>query len=196
AARAARATAMRMCSLSPRIAAHALVLSLLVTMEIAVAARAAAPPRAPAAPTVVANPGGTRIWPDVAPGSESWRQQEVTYANTPVGTVVMNVVTPRLTPFLPEASKATGSAVIVAPGGAFVALAWSREGTDVAQWLQARGIAAFVLAYRTIEKRGPGVPQLDQDAAARYGIADAVQAIAVVRAHAAEWHVVPERVGI
>ena len=49
-----------------------------------------------------------RIWPGPAPGSEHWTQKERTFEHTPVGTVVMNVVTPTLTPYLPERSKATG----------------------------------------------------------------------------------------
>ena len=63
------------------------------------------------------------IWPGVAPGSENWTQKERTTANTPIGTVVFNVVTPTLTAYLPERTKSTGTGVIIAPGGAFVALA-------------------------------------------------------------------------
>ena len=136
------------------------------------------------------------IWPGVAPGSENWKQKEVTIPKTPVGTVVLNVVTPTLTAYLPEPSKATGTGVIIAPGGAFVALAISLEATDVAHILQQRGIAAFVLKYRTIEKNFEGVPQMDMDTSGRYGIADGQQAIRVVRQHAKEWGVSPDRVGI
>jgi acetyl esterase/lipase len=136
------------------------------------------------------------LWPGTAPGSERWTQKEVTYENTPVGTVVMNVVTPTITAYLPDRKNATGFAVIVVPGGAFVALAMSRGGTDVAQWLQQRGIAAFVLKYRTIEKRGDGIPDMDQDSAAAYGIADGIQALKVVRRHAVEWAVDPARIGM
>jgi acetyl esterase/lipase len=136
------------------------------------------------------------LWPGTAPGSENWKQKEVTYENTPVGTVVMNVVTPTLTAYLPDRKNATGLAVIIAPGGGFVALAMSRGGTDVAQWLQQQGVAAFVLKYRTIEKRGDGIPNMGQDTAARYGIADGIQALKIVRRHAAEWAVDPARIGI
>lgn len=137
------------------------------------------------------------IWPGVAPGSEGWTQKERTIENTPVGTVVFNVVTPTLTAYLPERSKATGAGVIIAPGGAFVALTVSLEGSNLAQWLQQRGIAAFVLKYRIMEKRGEGIPEgMDMDEAGKYGIADGIQAIKVVRRHAAEWNVAPDRVGI
>jgi acetyl esterase/lipase len=101
-----------------------------------------------------------------------------------------------LTAYLPEKSKATGTGVIVAPGGYCVALAISQEG-DAARWLQSRGIAAFVLKYRIIEKREEGAPKnLNMDEACKYGIADSIQAIKVVRQHAAEWGVSPDRVGI
>jgi len=135
------------------------------------------------------------IWPGVAPGSETWTQTERVVENTPLGTVVLNVVTPTLTAYLPDRTKATGTGVIVAPGGAFVALAIDLEGHNVARWLQERGIAAFVLKYRIIEKRGEGIPAMNMDTAGRYGIADGIQAIKVVRQHAAAWGLAPDRVG-
>lgn len=136
------------------------------------------------------------IWPGAAPGSEHWTQKERTIENTPVGTVIFNVVTPTLTAYLPERSKATGTGVIIAPGGAFVALAISLESNDVARWLQERGIAAFVLKYRIMEKHGDGIPaNMDMDEAGKYGIADGIQSLKVVRQHAAEWGVSPDRVG-
>ena len=137
------------------------------------------------------------IWPGVAPGSETWTQQEKTVTGTPLGTVVFNVVTPTLTAYLPEASKASGTGVIIAPGGAFVALAIDLEAIDVARWLQQRGIAAFVLKYRILEKSGEGIPKdLDMDTAGKYGIADGIQAVKVIRQHASRWGISPDRVGM
>ena len=135
------------------------------------------------------------VWPGVAPGSEHWTQQERVIENTPLGTVIFNVVTPTLTAYLPDRSKATGTGIIIAPGGAFVALAIDLEANSIARLLQDRGIAAFVLKYRIVEKRGEGIPQMDMDTAGRYGIADGIQAIKVVRQHAAEWGVSPDRIG-
>ena len=137
------------------------------------------------------------IWPGVAPGSENWTHKERTVDNTPIGTVVFNVVTPTLTAYLPERTKATGTGVIIAPGGAFVALAIDLEGNNFARWFQERGIAAFVLKYRLMEKRAEGIPaNMNMDEAGKYGIADGIQALKVVRQHAAEWGVSPDRVGI
>jgi len=136
------------------------------------------------------------LWPGVAPGSENWKQKEITIENTPVGTVIMDVVTPTITAYLPDPAKATGTGVIIAPGGAFLALTISLEATDAAKWLQQRGIAAFVLKYRTVEKKSDGIPPgLDLDTAGRYGMADGIQALKFVRQHAREWRVDPSRIG-
>ncbi|MBS1669730.1 MAG: hypothetical protein JST58_20340 [Bacteroidetes bacterium] len=67
------------------------------------------------------------------------------------GRIVRNVVAPTLIPVLPDPTKATGTAVIVAPGGAFRLLAIDHEGFAVAHWLADHGIAAFVLKYRVEE---------------------------------------------
>ncbi|CAA9319148.1 MAG: hypothetical protein AVDCRST_MAG40-1380, partial [uncultured Gemmatimonadaceae bacterium] len=82
------------------------------------------------ATAAVAHAQVVRLWPGAAPGSERWTQQERTIEGTPVGTVVLNVVTPTLTAYLPDPATATGTGVIIAPGCAFVALATSLEGAD------------------------------------------------------------------
>jgi acetyl esterase/lipase len=136
------------------------------------------------------------IWNGVAPGSEKWTQRETVVHGTPLGTIAINVVKPTLTAYLPDPKKATGTGVIVAPGGACIALTLSLEGESVAQWLQQRGIAAFVLAYRTMEKRGQGIPpDLNEDVACKWGMADGLQAVRVVREHAAAWRVSPRKIG-
>jgi acetyl esterase/lipase len=90
------------------------------------------------------------LWPGVAPGSESWTHQEVEYRGERNQQMMGNVVTPTLTAFLPDPSKATDTAIIVAPGGGFRFLGWDSEGTEGAQWLRERGVAAFVLKYRLV----------------------------------------------
>lgn len=141
-------------------------------------------------------PQTVQIWSGVAPGSENWTQRETVVRDTPLGTVAFNVVTPTLTAYLPDPKKATGTGIIVAPGGACIALALTLEGENVARWLQQRGIAAFVLAYRTMEKRGQGIPpDLNEDVACKWGMADGIQAVKVVRERAAAWHVSPQKIG-
>ena len=135
------------------------------------------------------------LWPGVPPGSESWTHKEMTVTDTPIGTVIFNVVTPTLTAYLPDKTKATGAGFVIAPGGAFVVLAMDVEATPVARWLQERGIAAFVLKYRIMEKKGEGIPAgMNMDEVSKFGIADGIQAIKVVRQHASEWGVAPDRV--
>jgi acetyl esterase/lipase len=146
------------------------------------------------------------IWPGVAPGSEQWKQKEATIHMGPTESIV-NVTTPTLTAYLPDPAKATGTAVIIAPGGGFL---FQGPNKDVAEWLAARGIAAFDLKYRTAQIEGETEAQLGQAGGARFGaqiqnyaliaedgkyaLEDGVQAIKVVRAHAAEWGVSPDRV--
>ncbi len=91
------------------------------------------------------------LWPEGAPGSESWAQKEAEYKTPANQTEVRNVVKPSITPYLPAAEAATGTAVVVAPGGAFRILAWENEGTMVAEWLKAHGVAAFLLKYRLVD---------------------------------------------
>ena len=64
--------------------------------------------------------------------------------------VIRNVAQPTLTAYLPDPAKVNGTAVIVCPGGAFHFLAYEHEGTQVAAWLNSRGIAVFMLKYRLI----------------------------------------------
>src|SRR5204863_422146 len=61
-----------------------------------------------------------------------------------------NVTLPALTAVLPHPSRATGTAVIICPGGGFHSLAIDHEGIEVARWLNTRGVAAFVLKYRLL----------------------------------------------
>lgn len=92
-----------------------------------------------------------RLWPGKAPGSEAWTVPETTTRSPAGDRTIANVSDPTVTVFLPQAETATGAAVVVAPGGALRVLGWDNEGVKVAQWLNGRGIAAFVLKYRTLQ---------------------------------------------
>jgi acetyl esterase/lipase len=104
--------------------------------------------------------------------------------------VVSNVHAPSITPYLPDAAKATGCAVIIAPGGGHRELWADHEGHNLAAHLQGRGIAAFVLLYRLAEEEGSTYTVDD------HALADMRQAIRLVRARAGEWHIDPHRVGV
>jgi len=126
---------------------------------------------------------------------------------------VRNVSIATLTPFLPKHGKANGAAVIVAPGGGFRILSMGNEGWEVAQALNERGVAAFVLKYRLqrtepdwakfnegnpLMAPTPGAPPGPPDFAAmiKLPLEDATAAFKMVRARAKEWGVDPKRVGI
>lgn len=141
-----------------------------------------------------------KLWPGVAPGSEHWAWKEQTFhvpLNGVPETIVEDVVTPSLQVFLPAQGKATGTGVIIAPGGACIALVMGSEGMNVARWLQQRGIAAFVLKYRLQHKLVQGMPKnLREDEACRWGVADGAQAVKIVRQHAREWGIAPHKLGM
>ena len=159
----------------------------------------------PAQPDALPLPTGPL--PDAA-APESWHSQ--------YGSVfARNVVNATLTPFLPDPAKATGTAVIVAPGGGFRTLSMENEGWDVAKALADRGVAAFVLKYRLnqtpadMDAFGESMRQMFSGAARPERpspeeriamiapqIADARAAFAMVRARAGEWNVDPERIGM
>jgi acetyl esterase/lipase len=92
---------------------------------------------------------------------------------------------PSLTIFLPVKNQANGTGVIVCPGGSYTALASNHEGRQVANWLNSLGITAFVLKYRLGPRYHHPIEQ-----------GDAQRAIRLVRAHAAEYGIVPDRVGV
>lgn len=102
---------------------------------------------------------------------------------------VMGVINPTLTVFLPDPAKATGSSVIICPGGGYWILAMSHEGYDVAKRLNEEGIAAFVLKYR-LPKGGIMIDK-------RIGpLQDAQRAIQLVRENAKMWNLNPNKIGI
>lgn len=93
-----------------------------------------------------------KLYNGKAPGSENWNWSEKEMFSPVFNTqVVYNVAVPTLTAYLPDKSIATGTAVVIAPGGAFQLLSINSEGIEVAQWLNKKGIAAFVLKYRLAE---------------------------------------------
>lgn len=92
---------------------------------------------------------------------------------------------PTLTPFFPAVDKATGAAVVICPGGGYGSLA-AHEGRDYALWLNAHGIAGFVLKYR-LGSAGYRHPAM---------MNDVNRAVRYVRANAGEWKLDPKRIGV
>jgi acetyl esterase/lipase len=160
------------------------------------------PVATPAEPPAVALPMAKAL-PN--PAHEAWAQQD------PRERMIYNVSQPSLTPMPASmAGTAPEAAVILVPGGGFQFLAMDNEGYDVAKRLAPLGVRVFILKYRT-QPVGEGVAgfksalaelfQRGGGAAERAIIqplaeADVAAAIRMVRAHAAEWHVDPARIGV
>jgi acetyl esterase/lipase len=117
-----------------------------------------------------AEPKRELLWPNGAPGAKGDRPEDK----------------PTLTVYLPDESKAVGTAVVICPGGGYSGLAVDHEGKQIAEWLNSLGVAGVVLEYRH-RGRGYGHPAPMQDAQ---------RAIRTVRAKAEEWKIEPQKIGI
>ena len=172
-----------------------------------------------------------RLYDGVAPGSEGVQDNE-RISRGPDGNIqsISGVVTPSITVYLPDAAKATGTAVILCSGGGLMSHSWGTDVINMARWLNERGIAAIGLKYRTRTMGGgsgmgvgrptgggsnrqmalsatvtefskitksnanpdtseSGVKNIDN------AINDALRAMEIVREHAAEWHINPDKIG-
>jgi acetyl esterase/lipase len=157
-------------------------------------------------------PNAIEIGTGPLPGAtapESWHSQ---YGSR----FARNVTVATLTPFLPDAARASGAAVVVAPGGGFRTLSMENEGWNVARALAERGVAAFVLKYRLNQtpadmagfersmkemfsgtaRRPPRPDPQQMMAGLAPQIADARAAFALVRRRAPEWRIDPDRIGM
>ena len=102
----------------------------------------------PVAVLAAGEPNEILLWPNGAPGSEGKTNEEIVRIYQPAGDhVITSVNKPSIKVYLPAPDKATGTAVIVAPGAGHSEL-WMDQGYNVAKWLSGHGIAAFVLKYR------------------------------------------------
>lgn len=163
-------------------------MKLMFALLAALAAAAAEPPVIP-------------LYDGAAPGSESWNWAETEQPSKDDIRRLANITRPSLTAYLPEKSKANGTAVIIAPGGGFMILAINHEGYEVAEWLNKQGVAAFVLKYRVMRTGDEGLKDKAEQARRReeampMGVADGLRAIELVRSRAAEWNIRPDHIGI
>lgn len=123
------------------------------------------------------------------PNSKAATIQETSETDQVGHTRVRFVTQPSLTIFLPPKEKATGTAVIICPGGSYTLLSITLEGTEAAARLNDMGIAAFVLKYRLPNDE----IMLNKETGP---IMDAQRAIQIVRENAKEWGINKDRVGI
>jgi len=126
-------------------------------------------PRIFAADTPYAPPAPVLLWPDGAPGATGDSEEDK----------------PAISVYLPDADKNTGCAIVVCPGGAFTRRCTDYEGVIIAEWFRARGIAAFVLRYR--------IHPLYKNSDA---VADGHRAVQFLRAHADEYKISPDHIGM
>jgi acetyl esterase/lipase len=141
------------------------------------------------------------LWPGPAPdepgtiGPEKTRmspkldrkQVEVTEPTK----MITNVTKPTITIYRPAKEKDMGTAILICPGGGYWNLYWQLEGEEVASWLNSLGVTGIILKYRV--PRRPGEPEKEP---ARRPLQDAQRAVRLVRSHAKDWGIDPQKIGI
>jgi acetyl esterase/lipase len=160
-------------------------------------------------PIAVAQQDVLPLYPGVAPGSPQTTYPEKQYFSKVWNTdVVTNVTHPTLTVFKPSPESKNSTGIVICPGGGFMALSISSEGTDVARYLAARGVTAFVLKYRLAHTGDDGTQEFVDiikdppkfEALLKntepLSVADGLAAVTYVRQHAAQFGISPDRVGI
>jgi acetyl esterase/lipase len=125
------------------------------------------------------------LWSNGAPGFESHRDEPELARDY----WVRHINNPSLTVFLPPKEKANGAAIVIVPGGGHRELVFNAEGVDPARYLTNLGVAAFALKYRLA--RETNSPYTIDNARE-----DAQRAMRLVRSHAKEWNLDPNRIGI
>ena len=121
-----------------------------------------------------ADPTPINLWGDKIPGPTSKDPSNV----------------PTLTIYLADKEKANGTAVVVCPGGGYSGRAVDHEGKQVAEWLNARGVSAFMLKYRTVNEGKVDAPLHPGP------MLDVLRAIRLVRSKAEDYDVIPNRIGV
>ncbi len=150
-----------------------------------------------------------QLYDGAAPGSGNWTYNEKEFADSARhDTLAYNISHPTLTVYPANPQIATGTAVIVCPGGGFHILSMNNEGTDVAHWLNRKGVTVFILKYRLGQSLtdNPGKELSDNMRKSDFvnkitpiiplSVADGHEAIKYVRAHAADYGISPSRIGI
>ncbi|MBT3570309.1 MAG: alpha/beta hydrolase [Opitutae bacterium] len=131
-----------------------------------------------------------RVWPGEAPdepvGIEAKKAKAVTGSDGVIR--IPYVDTPELFYFPAPPDKTTGTCIIVCPGGGYGKLAWNKEGTEIATWLNGLGVEAVVLKYR--------VPRRDREKPHPWPLQDLQRSIRIVRSKATEWKINVDRVGV
>lgn len=152
-------------------------------------------------------PGHTQvpIWPGAVPDARPVAGQEKVETDADPKELVAgkpwlyisNVSLPTMTVYPPQ-GKDTGAAVVVFPGGGYEILAIDLEGTEVCDWLTAKGVTCVLLKYR-VPDSGPAYHEdchCNIHPIAPTALEDAQRTVGLVRFHAAEWHIDPRKIGV
>lgn len=127
------------------------------------------------------------LWEGSIPNAKVSNLREL--QKNPQARVISKVIEPSLEVYLPSEVLRTGKIVMICPGGGYGALAYDKEGTDFAKWLNGQGIAAAVLKYRLPEDESNSIPHLTP-------LMDAKKGIELIRSNAEEWGIDPTKVGV
>ena len=127
------------------------------------------------------------LWSENIPNYQKTDQVEVRETTDIV--MFSLVQKPEISVFLPSKKNATGQAVVVCPGGGYRVVCYDWEGTDIAKWLNSKGIAAIVLKYRLPGSKSNIVRH-------KSPLLDAQRAIRLTRFHAEEWNISKDKIGI
>ncbi|AKD53623.1 esterase [Spirosoma radiotolerans] len=132
-----------------------------------------------------------KLWPDEAIPNAIVGTQITEKSETDANDIlrISNVSVPTLTVYLPPKGKATGTAVMICPGGGYGILAASHEGSDVARWFNDMGVAAFVLKYRL---PNPAIMTNQQEVP----LLDAMQGLTLIRKGAARYGIDSNKIGV
>lgn len=124
------------------------------------------------------------LWPGKVPGEVKEKLEPKTDTIIKDGVLRYTEITnPALEIWLADSKTNNGAAVIICPGGGYARLAYNKEGTEIAGWLNRNGISAFILSYRVPDKRSGA-------------LMDAQRAVRIVRSNAQNWNINPQKIGI
>ncbi|MFO8013328.1 MAG: alpha/beta hydrolase [Phycisphaerae bacterium] len=139
-----------------------------------------------------ADHGPIALWPKGAPGEKEHEVVKEAYRPQKDGQKRVarlgNVSDPDIRVYAAPKDKATGAAVVVCPGGGYHILAMDLEGTEVCEWLNAIGVTGVLLKYRVPRRKGRPAHEAP--------LQDAQRAVRLTRAHADDWNIDPDRLGI
>lgn len=124
------------------------------------------------------------LWPGKVPGELKEKQLPATDTSKNGNVLRYSEVTnPAIEVFLPDPAINKGSGIIICPGGGYKILAYDKEGTEIAAWLNRLGFAAFVLQYRIPDKK-------------EGALQDVQRAMRIVRSVSRDWNIDPEKIGV